>query len=115
MSDSQTHSSTFDIESLNVTLEEIEQFCLHWHIISLEIFGSAASGTMTEDSDIDLLAAFDPNINMSLLTEAEINIEFENLFGRKVDLLDREVIENSKNRFRKASILEGAKTIYELR
>lgn len=111
----QKNSSAFDIELLNVTQKEIEKFCLQWNIISMDVFGSVAKGNMTNASDIDLLVKYGSDSRRSLLTIAEINIAIEALFGRQVDLVDREVIENSTNRFRKASILNNVRSIYVLR
>ena len=49
------------------------------------LFGSAASGEATEDSDIDLLVSFEGE--KSLLDLAGLKIELEELLGRKVDVL----------------------------
>jgi predicted nucleotidyltransferase len=49
------------------------------------LFGSAACGEATEDSDIDLLVSFEGE--KSLLDLAGLKIELEELLGRKVDVL----------------------------
>lgn len=49
------------------------------------LFGSAACGELTEESDIDLLVSFEGD--KSLLDLAGLKIELEELLGRKVDVL----------------------------
>jgi len=52
---------------------------------NVRIFGSVARGEADEKSDIDLL--IDPGPEMSLFTHAELEMELEELLGRKVHLI----------------------------
>jgi predicted nucleotidyltransferase len=49
------------------------------------LFGSAVTGETTGDSDIDLLVEFQGNKN--LLDLVRLKIEFEEVLGKKVDIL----------------------------
>jgi predicted nucleotidyltransferase len=49
------------------------------------LFGSYARGEQREDSDIDILVAFDPNVG--LFKYAAIYTDLKELLGREVDLV----------------------------
>jgi len=49
------------------------------------LFGSFARGEQREDSDIDILVVFDPNVG--LLKYSAIYTELKELLGREVDLV----------------------------
>ena len=55
-------------------------------IIRAGLFGSAARGTSTEKSDIDILVELGNEI--SLLEFVGIKLELEDLLGQKVDLVE---------------------------
>ncbi len=55
----------------------------------LALFGSAASGIIGSESDIDLLVTFLPEARVGFLTLARMQRELEELFGRKVDLVPK--------------------------
>jgi len=54
------------------------------------IFGSAARGEMTEQSDIDILVEIKKNL--SLLDFVGIKIELEEALGKRVDLVEYSTI-----------------------
>jgi predicted nucleotidyltransferase len=54
----------------------------------LALFGSAARGEDRPDSDIDLLAAFDPTRRLSLLDIVHIENHLSDLLGRRVELVE---------------------------
>ena len=55
------------------------------------IFGSMAKGTMTEDSDLDIVVEFKRPIGFKFIRLVEY---LENLFGKKVDVITKAGIEN---------------------
>ena len=57
-------------------------------VMRLSLFGSTARGDRQPDSDIDLLAAFDESMRISLLDVAGIEIQLSELLGQKVDLVE---------------------------
>jgi len=78
----------------------------------LELFGSARTGHLGPDSDIDLLATFEPHEQWSLMDLARAEEEFSLLLGRKVDLVDRRNLERSNNVFRREAILDSVEVVW---
>ncbi len=97
---------------LGLSKSEIEGFCKRWHIIKLEIFGSAVRDDFSDTSDIDLLVEFDPSYQRTLSDQIKIQAEIEEIFLRPVDLIVRKTIQNSPNPYKRSSILSSAKEIY---
>lgn len=52
---------------------------------NVRVFGSAARGEATEDSDIDLLVTLEPG--RSLLDIASLVLDLRDLLGKKVDVV----------------------------
>lgn len=74
--------------------EEIAELCKKFGIKSLAVFGSAARDDFNpESSDIDLLVEWErpPKTLKEFFAPAEA---FEQLFGRKVDLVTKSTIRN---------------------
>lgn len=68
-------------------IKKITKFCKEHPIIAkLSLFGSALSGTLPKDSDIDLLVEFEPGKTPSLFILINLEDELTNLLGRKTDL-----------------------------
>lgn len=57
-------------------------------IMHLSLFGSTARNSNRLDSDIDLLAAFDPTRRLSLLDIIHLENRLSDLLGVKVDLVE---------------------------
>lgn len=55
------------------------------------IFGSVAKGTMTEDSDLDIVVEFKRPIGFKFVRLVEY---LESLFGKRVDVITKNGIEN---------------------
>jgi len=68
----------------------LKEFCHRNGIPRILLFGSAARGEATSQSDIDLIA--DLPSDLSLLDIVRLERELSSLLGRKVDLLTREAI-----------------------
>jgi predicted nucleotidyltransferase len=81
-------------------------------IVEFALFGSVLRDNFDSSSDVDVLVRFSPNSDWSLLDEAAMEQELEEILGRSVDLVDRSVIEQSKNPIRKKEILSSAQTFY---
>ncbi|TVQ32047.1 MAG: nucleotidyltransferase [Phycisphaeraceae bacterium] len=88
----------------------LEAVCRDHDVRELCIFGSAARGLMTPESDIDLLAEFGPDASPSLLDLARLRNELSDLFGRPVDLVHGR--ESLVNPIRRQSILASLHPIY---
>ncbi len=102
---------------LKVTPIELASFCTKYHIVEIWLFGSVLRDDFRADSDVDVLVVFDHSfrVQMSLMNLVEIQYELEQLFGRRVDLIDKESILCSHNWIRRKEILSTAKVIYESR
>lgn len=90
----------------------IREFCRKWKIKQLCVFGSILRDDFRPDSDIDFLADFEDDEEWDLFDEIHMTEELERIVGRKVDLLDREAVEESRNRFRRREILGTAERVY---
>ncbi len=69
-----------------ITKSDLVDICKKYYIRKLSIFGSAALGTLTSESDIDILVEFDVRHVPGLFTVCHIENELSGLLGRKVDL-----------------------------
>ena len=83
------------IESIEVRREALGVLCSQYHVRSLEVFGSAATGNLSDDSDLDFLVDFRAVDSMNLADQYfGLLGALEELFGRKVDLLTRRSLRN---------------------
>jgi predicted nucleotidyltransferase len=101
-------------EGVVIADDLIADFCRNWRITELAVFGSAARGDFRADSDVDVLVTFDHDAPWSLLEFVEMKEELKTIIGREVDLVERAAVEESKNPFRKRSILRDARVIYRV-
>lgn len=97
--------------NISIPQEEIAAFCERWGVSEFALFGSALRDDFTDDSDVDVLVEFAPGRTpgLAFVTMAD---ELETLFDRKVDLVTRNAVENSRNPNRRKSILESAQVVY---
>ena len=86
--------------------------CARHPVKRLELFGSQTGGGTRPYSDVDLLVEFLPGSKPGLLEMGALQDELEQQLGRKVDLLSRRVVEQSRNEYRRRSILAGPVTLY---
>ncbi|HBG29013.1 MAG: DNA polymerase subunit beta [Planctomycetes bacterium GWF2_41_51] len=89
--------------------KSIEDFCRKWEISEMSLFGSVLSDHFRPDSDIDVLVSFKDNASWSLFDFVDMIDELKVIFGRKVDLIEKDSL---KNPFRKQSIMSSNKVIY---
>ena len=98
--------SPFD--RLGVSREEIARFCRRNHIRKMSLFGSILRDDFRPDSDVDVLVEFEPG-KTPRLEVFDIVEELGSIFGRTVDLVERDSLDNP---FRRRSILSSAQPIY---
>src|SRR5512136_1963231 len=91
---------------------EIAAFCRKGHIRELQVFGSVTTNHFQPDSDIDIMVDFPPGIRHSLIQLAQMEEELEGIYGRRIDLLTRQAVEQSRNYIRKKSILLSPEKVY---
>lgn len=103
-------------ENITLLQQELLNFCNHWHVSSLALFGSVLRPDFNpETSDIDILVDFHAVAHHNLLDFAEMQEQLTELFGRKVDLVSKKGLERSRNLERRNNILSSAQIIYDAR
>jgi len=98
--------------TLHIASEAIEAFCQRWSVTELAVFGSVLGDAFSDESDIDLLVTFAPTARPSLFDLSAMQQELEEIIGRKVDLMTKKSVEQSRNPLRRRAILENAHAIY---
>ena len=92
--------------------DRIADFCRRWKITELALFGSVLRDDFRPDSDLDVLATFEPNDGWSLFDLVAMQDELESLFGRKVDLVEKRAVERSRNYIRRRHILNNMEVVH---
>jgi predicted nucleotidyltransferase len=72
------------VNTLRERREEIIRIAARYGAHNVRIFGSVSRGQEHEDSDLDLLVEFEPG--RSLLDQAGLMLELQELLGRRVDI-----------------------------
>lgn len=97
---------------VSIPAERIDDFCRRYHIREMSLFGSILRDDFRPDSDVDVLAEFEPGARWSLFDLVVMENELETLFGREVDLVEREAVEHSENYIRRKNILKNLEVVY---
>ncbi len=90
----------------------ITQFCQHWKIKELAVFGSVLREDFSDQSDVDVLVTFGLGAEWSLIDHIQMEEELESILGRPVDLLTKKSVEQSQNWIRREAILNSAEVVY---
>ncbi len=96
-------------EGIAARVKNIEPLARRWKIKELAVFGSALREDFSGQSDIDLLVVLEDDAHVSLFDLVDLQTELERLLGRPVDLVEKASLTNP---YRRAEILQTAKTIY---
>jgi len=113
-----TSSETSDtgtraLARLRVSAETIAAFCRLHGVREMALFGSSVRTDFALTSDIDVLVSWREESKPRSLAElADLETELAGIFRRRVDLVDRAVVEQSENHLRRSRILEGARSVY---
>ena len=71
-----------------VSSRRLAEFCRRHHVRKLSLFGSVLRDDFRPDSDIDVLAEFEPGHVPGFLRLHELECELSELFGgRRIDLV----------------------------
>ena len=97
---------------LQIPNEKIADFCRRWKVTELALFGSVLGADFGPDSDIDVLVSFTSDACWSLFDLVDMMEELRGVFGRKVELVEKEAL---RNPFRRHSILLNREIIYAAR
>jgi uncharacterized protein len=101
------------LAGINVTEHELAAFCRKWKIARLEAFGSVLREDFGPESDVDFLVTFRSDAAWSLSDHAAMEEELGELVGRRVDLVTRAAIEQSRNWIRRKHMLENVRIVYK--
>jgi predicted nucleotidyltransferase len=88
---------------------KVAAFCKRWKISEFSLFGSVLRDDFRPDSDVDVLVSFDEEARWSLWDLIDMQEQLEKMFGRKVDLVEKEAL---RNPYRRHSILNGREVFY---
>ncbi len=95
--------------AIEIDKDKIRDFCRRWKITEFALFGSAVRPEeFRADSDVDVLVRFVPDAPWRLFDWVTMEEELAGIFGREVDLVEREAIEKARNYLRREAILESA-------
>ncbi len=94
---------------LELTTEQLADFCRHWRVRELSLFGSILRADFGPDSDVDVLVSFDAAAPWSLWDLITMRDELAELIGRPVDLVEREGL---RNPIRRDRIMTTRRVIY---
>jgi predicted nucleotidyltransferase len=87
----------------------IADFCRRNHIRKPALFGSVLRDDFTPESDVDVLADFDPEARVSLLDVVRMERELTDSLGRKADLLTA----GDLSRYFRKEVVDSAEVLYE--
>lgn len=92
-----------------IPIKRIVKYCKeHPSISKLSLFGSALTGLLRKDSDIDLLVEFEPDQTPSLFTIITMEDELASIMGRKADLRTPQDL----SRYFRQEVLTSARPLY---
>ncbi|MGI0486477.1 nucleotidyltransferase family protein [Pantanalinema rosaneae CENA516] len=96
-----------NLKTIDLPIEQIQQFCDRWQIIEFALFGSVLRDDFRPDSDIDVMVQFDANAHPTFFDLSNMEDELKTIFQREVDLVTRKGIESSRNYLRRQAILSA--------
>lgn len=86
-SNTQSLTSEKILETLRELLPKIKT---QYQIKQLGLFGSYVREEATQDSDIDILIEFKPDINFGLITYCQLENKLSETLGKRVDLVTKD-------------------------
>ena len=101
--------------ALEVSREALVEFCQRHRIRRLSLFGSAVRGDFGPDSDVDVLVEPAEDAEPGLFEMVSMEEELKEIFGREVDLVTRDAVEQSRNYIRRRHILSDLEPVYVAR
>jgi len=95
-----------------IARDRIAAFCKKWRVVRLALFGSVLRSDFNPESDVDVLVDLAPHHDLGLYDWSDMMDELSAIFGRPVDLLERQSVERSSNPIRRRHILAGSEIVY---
>lgn len=94
---------------IDIPYDKIQEFCRRWRIEEFAIFGSTLTDDFRPESDVDVLVTFQRGAPWGLFEIVEMVEELKRIFGRNVDLVEKEAL---RNPFRRREILSQSQVVY---
>src|SRR5687768_2930154 len=95
--------------AIEIDKKRLRDFCKKWKVTEFALFGSVTRPEkFRDDSDVDVLVKFDEEARWTLFHIVDMEDELREIFGRDVDLAERIGVEQSRNPYRRESILSSA-------
>jgi len=104
--------SNLNYHGVEVSKQKVGEFCRRWRIKEFSLFGSILRDDFRQDSDVDILVTFAQNADWKSDDLMEMKEELEGLFGHRVDLVEKHLVEASANYIRKSHILSHKEILY---
>ncbi len=79
-----------DRVQVHYSRKQIEQFCQRYQVRRLALFGSTVRGEARPDSDVDVLIAFKPGVQVGFLKLGQMQRDLMDIFNRPVDLVPQD-------------------------
>ena len=89
--------------------DQLVDFCRRRRVKKLSVFGSVLREDFGPDSDVDVLVEFEPDAIVGYFELADMEMEFSELLGRKVDIRTP----GELSRYFRDGVLAAAETLYE--
>lgn len=93
-----------------VDSDRLNDFCRRWNVRRLSVFGSALRDDFGPGSDLDFLVSFNNDNRWNLWELGDMQDEMESWFGRRVDLVQPE---NLQNPIKRERILKTQRVLFE--
>ena len=95
--------------NIEIPQDKIQEFCRRWRIKEFAIFGSTLRNDFRPESDVDVLVTFQDEAPWGLFEFVEMMEELQEIFGRNLDLIEKEAL---RNPFRRREILSHCQVVY---
>ena len=82
-----------DIEQ---NLDKLYELCRKYKVKTLSVFGSILTDKFNDESDVDFLFRFEPEVDYNNYADLYFNLldDLKSLFGRNIDLVDEKTLRN---------------------
>ncbi len=94
---------------IEISKDEIAEFCRRNKIRKLAIFGSALRDDFTPESDVDVIVWFEPEARVGLITFGGIERELSEILGRPVDMHTPDML----SKYFRERVLMEAEMVYD--
>ena len=108
----ESENPILNYHGVELSKQRIVEFCRCWRIKEFSLFGSILRDDFRQDSDVDILVTFASDADWKSEDLMEMKEELERLFGHRVDLVEKHLVETSANYIRRKDILSHKETLY---